>query len=113
MTIKLIDLLVIISLLTFYTIFLVKTALLYRKGVKVWVIGSSAKRLFEKILENILFPVLVVWSIFIVVTALHINLPSKISNLVFNISFAKYVGIAFCYFGLFIFLSALVSFGKA
>jgi protein-S-isoprenylcysteine O-methyltransferase Ste14 len=108
-----IDILAIISLLIFYILFLGRTILLYKKGIKVWVIGTSAKNLLEMILENILFPVLAIWSIFIIITAFHIKMPSTISNYLINISCVKYIGIIFCYFGLSIFLSALISFGKA
>jgi protein-S-isoprenylcysteine O-methyltransferase Ste14 len=87
--------------------------LLYKRGVKVWVIGTSTKKLFEKVLENILFPVLIVWSIFLILTAVHIKLPNNISNYLFTISWIKYMGILFCYIGILLFLLALISFGKA
>ena len=53
-----IDFFVIISLVIFYILFIGRTILLYKNGTKVWVIGSSSKKIFEIILENILFPVL-------------------------------------------------------
>jgi hypothetical protein len=108
-----IDIFVIISLALFYVLFFGRTVLLYKKGIKVWVIGTSTKKLFEIILENILFPVLLLWSVSIIITALHINLPAIISNLFVEIAWLKYAGIIFCYFGLIIFLLALLSFGKA
>jgi protein-S-isoprenylcysteine O-methyltransferase Ste14 len=114
---KTIDCLVIISLTIFYILFVGRTILLYRKGIKVWVIGTSTKKLLENILENILFPVLILWSIFIILTALHINLSAIISdyliNYLINILWIKYIGIIFCYIGLIIFATALLSFGKA
>jgi protein-S-isoprenylcysteine O-methyltransferase Ste14 len=97
----------------FYILFIGRTILLYKKGIKVWVIGTSAKKLFETVLENILFPVLVLWSGCIVITALRINLPAIISVYLVNIAWLKYAGIVFCYLGLIIFLLALISFGKA
>jgi protein-S-isoprenylcysteine O-methyltransferase Ste14 len=112
-SVNIIDVLVIISLILFYILFIGRTIILYKTGVKVWVIGKSSKKVFEIILENILFPVLVLWSIFIIITAMHIYLPSIISNLVIKIAWLKYIGIIFCYIGLIIFLLALISFGKA
>jgi protein-S-isoprenylcysteine O-methyltransferase Ste14 len=108
-----IDILVIISLVLFYVLFVGRTILLYKKGIKVWVVGTSAKKLFEIILENILFPVLLLWSIFIIITVLHINLPAIVSNLFIQNIWLKYTGIIFCYIGLIIFLLALLSFGKS
>jgi protein-S-isoprenylcysteine O-methyltransferase Ste14 len=57
--------------------------------------------------------VLILWSIFVVITALDVNLPQIISIYLINIFWLKYVGILFCYIGLIIFLLALISFGKA
>ena len=110
---NIIDVSVIVSLIIFYVLFLGRTVLLYKNGVKVWVVGTSTKRILEIILENILFPVLILWSVFIIITALHINIPVIISNVLIKITWLKYVGIMFCYIGLIIFLSALISFGKA
>ena len=110
---NLIDIFVIISLAVFYLLFIGRTALLYRKGVKVFVIGTSTKKLFDIILENILMPVLLLWSIFVVITALQIDLPMIISRLWIEIVWVKYVGITFCYIGLIVFLWSLISFGQA
>jgi protein-S-isoprenylcysteine O-methyltransferase Ste14 len=84
--------------------------LLYKKGIKVWVIGASAKNLFETVLENILFPALLLWSILIVLTALHISIFDTITA---NVLWLKYFGTILCYGGLMIFLRALASFGQA
>ena len=110
---NIIDVSVIISLIIFYVLFVGRTVLLYKNGVKVWVVGTSTKRILEIILENILFPVLILWSVFIIITALHINMPVIISNILIKIMWLKYIGIMFCYISLIIFLSALISFGKA
>jgi protein-S-isoprenylcysteine O-methyltransferase Ste14 len=110
---NIIDILMIISLVFFYVLFIGRTVLLYAKGIKVWVIGTSTKKLFEKILENILFPALLVWTIYVIVTALHINVPAIISDYLIKIIWIKYIGIMFCYIGLIIFLLALISFGKS
>lgn len=108
-----INILVLISLLLFYLLFIGRTIILYKRGVKVWVIGTSSKKVFEIILENILMPVLILWSIFVVLTALHIPMPDIISKLLLNIFWLEYAGILFCYLGLIIFLMALISFGQS
>jgi protein-S-isoprenylcysteine O-methyltransferase Ste14 len=113
MKMNIIDVFVIISLIIFYVLFIGRTILLYNKGIKVYVIGKSTKGYFEKILENILFPVLLLWSIYIIITALHINVPAIISRYLINVVWIKYIGIMFCCIGLIIFLSALISFGNA
>lgn len=108
-----IDILVIVSLTIFYILFIGRTVILYKKGIKVFVIGTSAKKLFEILLEKILMPVLVFWSIFVILSALHIELPAIISSFLINIVWLKYIGIILCFLGLIIFLLALISFGKA
>ena len=109
-----IDILVIISLAFFYILIFGRTVLLYRKGIKVWVIGTSTKKISEIILEKILLPSsLLISFVFIILTALHINLPAIISNYLIKIIWIKYIGISFCYSGLIIFLLALISFGKS
>jgi protein-S-isoprenylcysteine O-methyltransferase Ste14 len=111
---NIIDIFVIISLAIFYILFLGRTILLYRNGIKVWVIGTSTKKISEIILEKILLPLaLVISFIFIIITALHISLPVIISYCLINITWLKYIGIMFCYIGLIIFLLALISFGKS
>ena len=108
------DILVILSLAIFYILFLGRTVLLYKKGIKVWVIGTSTKKISEIILEKILLPSsLLISFIFTIITALHIKLPAMISNYLINIIWIKYIGILFCYIGLIIFLLALLSFGKS
>jgi protein-S-isoprenylcysteine O-methyltransferase Ste14 len=110
---NLIDILVIISLAVFYLLFIGRTVLLYKKGIKVFVIGTSTKKLFDAILENILMPVLLIWSILVVITALQVDLPIIISKLWIESVWVKYIGILFCYMGLILFLWALISFGQA
>lgn len=111
---NIIDIFAIISLAIFYILFLGRTILLYRNGIKVWVIGTSTKKISEIILEKILLPLaLVISFIFIIITALHISLPAIISYNLINITWLKYIGIMFCYIGLIIFLLALISFGKS
>jgi protein-S-isoprenylcysteine O-methyltransferase Ste14 len=108
-----IDILVLVNLGIFYALFLGRTVLLYKRGVKVWVIGTSTKKPLEIILENILFPVLIIWSVFVILTALHVALPGILSRHLFGNNRTQYVGIVLCYAGIIIFLFALISFGKA
>jgi protein-S-isoprenylcysteine O-methyltransferase Ste14 len=61
----------------------------------------------------VLVPFLIIWSIFVAITALHTDLPEIISKYLINISWIKYIGITSCYIGLIIFLLALISFGKS
>jgi len=108
-----INVLVLISLFLFYLLFVGRTIILYKHGIKVLVIGTSSKKIFELILENIFLPVLILWSLFVVITALNILTPGIFSKLFIDILWLKYVGILFCYIGLIIFLAALISFGKS
>jgi protein-S-isoprenylcysteine O-methyltransferase Ste14 len=109
-----IDILALISLAIFYILMFGRTMLLYKKGVKVWVIGTSAGKISEIILEKMALPgALSISSVFIIITALHINLPAAISAYLIKITWIKYIGLLFCYTGLAIFLLALISFGKA
>jgi protein-S-isoprenylcysteine O-methyltransferase Ste14 len=110
---NIIDIFVIISLVIFYVLFLGRTIILYKKGIKVWAIGTSTKKLFEIILENILFPALVFWTVFVILVAFRVNLPTIISNYLINVVLLKYIGIILCSIGLIIFLMALISFGKS
>jgi protein-S-isoprenylcysteine O-methyltransferase Ste14 len=110
---NIIDILAIVSLILFYTLMIGRMLLLYKKGVKVLVIGAKSKKLLEKIIEITLVPVLIFWGISVIIIALHIELPSIVSNYLINILWLKYIGIVFCYIGLIIFFSALVSFGHA
>ena len=109
-----IDILTVISLALFYILFLGRTMLLYKKGIKVWVIGTSTRKISEIILEKILLPfALVISCVLVIITALHINVPAIIGMYVINIPWIQYIGLSFCYLGLIIFLLALISFGKA
>jgi protein-S-isoprenylcysteine O-methyltransferase Ste14 len=81
------------------------TIILYKKRV----IGTSTQKLVEIIIEYILVPVL---SPYIILTAIHIELPNIFSNNIINMAWLQYVGVLFCYIGLIIFFMALLSFGK-
>jgi len=106
---NIIDLIVIISLAVFYILFFGKTILLYRNGIKVWIIGTKTKKPSEILLSSLLL----LSFIFIIITSLHIQLPIIISKFLINIIWIKYIGIIFCITSLVIFLLALISFGKA
>ncbi|MDR0724633.1 MAG: isoprenylcysteine carboxylmethyltransferase family protein [Prevotellaceae bacterium] len=108
-----VNILVITSLAIFYSLFIGRTALLYSDGIKVWVIGTSSQNRFEKILEGILFPFLLLWTISIVCMALNLRINHIVFEILFSVSLLKWIGIVWCYIGLFIFLWALISFGKA
>jgi protein-S-isoprenylcysteine O-methyltransferase Ste14 len=108
-----VDTLVITSLTIFYFLFIGRSVLLYRKGIKVWVIGTSSQNQFEKILEGILFPFLLLWTILVVCTALNIRIDNIVFEILFTASLLKWIGVILCYAGLIIFLWALISFGKA
>ena len=106
---NIIDLIVIISLAVFYILFFGKTILLYRNGIKVWIIGTKTKKPSEILLSSLLL----LSFIFIIITSLHIKLPIIISKFLINIIWIKYIGIIFCITSLGIFFLALISFGKA
>jgi protein-S-isoprenylcysteine O-methyltransferase Ste14 len=110
---KTLDIWALVSLVIFYGLFLGRTMMLHKRGVKVWVIGTSGSKPIEIALEKILFPVLFLWSVFVIITALHIKLPEILSHYVFGNNRTKYVGVVLCYTGLIIFLLALISFGKS
>ena len=109
-----VDILVVISLALFYILMFGRTLLLYRKGIKVWVIGTSTQTIAEILLEKILLPfALVISCVFIVIAALHIRVPALIAAPVIHSVRLPYIGLLLCYSGLLIFLLALLSFGKA
>jgi protein-S-isoprenylcysteine O-methyltransferase Ste14 len=110
---NIIDIFAIISLAIFYILFWGRTIILYKKGIRVWAVGTSTKKLFEIILGNILFLALVFWAIFVILVAFHVNLPTIISNYLISFVLLKYIGITLCFIGLTIFLLALISFGKS
>ncbi|MDR2428236.1 MAG: isoprenylcysteine carboxylmethyltransferase family protein, partial [Candidatus Margulisbacteria bacterium] len=107
------DILVLASLGIFGLLFLGRTILLQAQGVKVWVIGASAKKVSEKILESLLFPVLILWCLAVILTALHGGDKYFIFRILLEARWLKITGLFLCYGGLLLFLSALLSFGQA
>jgi protein-S-isoprenylcysteine O-methyltransferase Ste14 len=108
-----INILVIISLAIFYLLFIGRTMLLYKNGVKVWVIGTSSRNIVEKLLEMILFPFLLLWTALVVCMALNVRIENVVFEILCAVPLLKWIGIIICYTGLVIFLWALISFGKA
>jgi protein-S-isoprenylcysteine O-methyltransferase Ste14 len=108
-----VDVMVLISLGLFYLLMFGRTVLLYRQGIKVWVIGTSAKNFFEAVLEKFMLPAaLCASSILILLAAVRADLPLLLTGLV-ELPWLKYAGLVLCYGGLVIFLLALCSFGLA
>jgi protein-S-isoprenylcysteine O-methyltransferase Ste14 len=104
------SILVLTSLVLFNVLFIGRTVMLYRQGVKVWTIGTSGGTILERLLENVLTPFLLLWNALIITAVFHV---SFLSDLVLCVPWLKYTGIALCYCSLAIFLHALVSFGKS
>ena len=107
-----IDILVIISMAIFYIIFFGRIILLYKKGIKVSMIGLGRKKLYVKILESASTVLSSLCFIFVIYVALHIDQSEIIVKYYLKINWIKYFGIILCYIGLLIFLLALISFGK-
>jgi protein-S-isoprenylcysteine O-methyltransferase Ste14 len=104
------NILILTSLALFNVLFIGRTVMLYRQGVKVWTIGTSGGNILERLLENILTPFLLLWNALIIMAVFHAPF---LTDLVLCVPLLKYAGIALCYCGLAIFLWALVSFGKS
>ncbi|MCL2156830.1 MAG: isoprenylcysteine carboxylmethyltransferase family protein [Methanobrevibacter sp.] len=106
-----INILVIVSLVIFYTLFLGRTLLLTRSGVKVFVLGGASNKI-DNLLENSTLPFLILWAFLIVLMVFNIEIPIM-SVLIIKNSFFSYIGVILCYIGLAIFLYALISFGNS
>lgn len=105
-----INIFVILSLTLFYILFIGRTILLARQGVKVWVI-SSTKNSAGKILEALLVPFLIIWSVSVLLEALE--QPILLLPYFWQNRAVQWLGIVLCFVGLLIFLAALISFGSA
>jgi protein-S-isoprenylcysteine O-methyltransferase Ste14 len=108
-----IDVLALVSLVSFYALFLGRTLLLRRKGVKVWVLGASARKGLGMLLEYAMFPVLALWPVYALLLIFRVELPHILAAALIDAPQLKYAGVALCYIGLAVFLAALLSFGKA
>jgi len=94
----------------FWILFLGRTAMLTRRGVKVFVLAKG-KSLGTKILELALVPLLILWTTRILLLPFGIdplNLP-----VFWNIPALRWVGLTLCAAGLVIFALALAAFGTA
>ncbi|GHU62011.1 hypothetical protein AGMMS49983_02740 [Clostridia bacterium] len=94
----------------FWVLFLGRTLMLMRQGVRVFVLAKG-KRFFEKLLEILIVPLLVLWTVQIILTTLDIELFALPRLWVSAI--VQWIGISLCLAGLLIFLFALISFGNA
>ena len=103
-----INTLVIISLVIFYTIFIGRTITLAISGIKVIVLGNASNKI-DNLLENSTLPFLMLWAILILLMVFNIKIPI-ILDLIIISSYLSYIGVILCYIGLVIFLSALISF---
>ena len=105
-----VDAILLVLMLVFWVLFLGRTALLMRQGVRVFVLAKG-KGFAEKLLEILIVPLLILWTAQVVLTTLGKD--------VFALPFlwvsgaAQWVGVALCAAGLVIFLAALLSFGNA
>ena len=103
-----INTLVIISLVIFYTIFIGRTITLAISGIKVIVLGNASNKI-DNLLENSTLPFLMLWVILILLMVFNIKIPIILDLIIIN-SYLSYIGVILCYIGLVIFLSALISF---
>ncbi|MCL2116566.1 MAG: isoprenylcysteine carboxylmethyltransferase family protein [Methanobrevibacter sp.] len=106
-----INILVIVSLIIFYTLFIGRTISLARNGIKVIVLGGVSNKI-NNLLENLTLPFLILWAILILLKVFNIEIPI-IFDLIIKNSYLSYIGVILCYMGLAIFLSALISFGNS
>ena len=94
----------------FWLLFLGRTAMLMRRGVQVFVLGKG-KGWKQKLVEWALTPLMVLWSVEILMTAL--GNPLFPLALMGSVPELRGVGLGFCVAGLMLFVWALVSFGGA
>ncbi|MDR2966473.1 MAG: isoprenylcysteine carboxylmethyltransferase family protein [Methanobacteriaceae archaeon] len=106
-----INILVVISLLIFYILFIGRTISLATDGIKVIVLGR-ASNIIDNLLENLTLPFLILWTILILLMVFNIEIP-VIFELIMKNSYLSYIGIILCYIGLVIFVYALISFGSS
>jgi len=107
---QLIDILTLSLTLCFWVLFLTRTLMLARQGVKVFVMAKG-KTWREKLVELALMPLLTLWSVQILLTAIGrppFGLPTLWAS-----TPLRWLGVALCAVGLVIFVAALVSFGSA
>ena len=94
----------------FWALFLGRTVMLMKQGVRVFVLAKG-KKLAEKAVEVLFVPMFVLWTGQILLTTLHMDwlaLPYLWTSIA-----VQWVGMVLCALGLLIFLLALISFGSA
>ena len=99
-----------IMLCAFWFLFMGRTVMLMLKGVRVFVLAKG-KSLPERILEIILMPALVLWSLQIAFTVF--GAPLLPAPLFWDMPIIGIIGVAQCGAGLLIFVCALISFGSS
>ena len=99
-----------ILLCIFWFLFMGRTAMLMLRGTRVFVLAKG-KSLPERLLEIILMPALLLWSLQIVFTVFRI--PLLPAPMFWDFPSLGVTGVTLCAAGLVVFVVALVSFGNA
>ena len=105
-----INIIILILTASFWVLFLGRTVMLMRQGVRVFVLAKG-KSFFERLLEIAIAPLLVLWTAQIILTALDIELFHL--TMLWTSSTIQWLGVIVCFFGILIFIYALISFGNA
>ncbi len=96
-----IEIIAFILFCVFWLLFLGRTVMLMRQGVKVFVIAKG-KKPHEKALELVLVPFLILWSMEVILETFHHSLIS--TSLLWNNTLLQWAGVVLCTAGLLIFL---------
>jgi protein-S-isoprenylcysteine O-methyltransferase Ste14 len=99
-----------ILLCVFWLLFMGRTVMLMLRGIRVFVLAKG-KSLPARLLEIILMPALVLWSLQVAFTAF--DAPLIPATLFWQIPFLRIIGLILCAGGLVVFVFALISFGSA
>ena len=105
-----INLIIFILIVLFWLLFLGRTAMLMRQGVKVFTLGKG-KPFLQKVLEIFILPLFTLWTLQIILTSLELELFSL--PRFWSSKITAWVGVALCIIGLLIFLFALIAFGNS
>ena len=99
-----------ILLCIFWFLFMGRTIILMLRGVQVFVLAKG-KSLPERLLEIILMPALILWSLQVGFTVFGV--PLIPAPLFWEILAVQIIGVVLCAVGLVIFVFALISFGSS
>jgi protein-S-isoprenylcysteine O-methyltransferase Ste14 len=99
-----------VLLCVFWALFLGRTVLLTRRGVRVFVLAKG-KPFAEKALEIALIPLLILWTLEAVTMAFGKPFIGQV--MFWDSAVCEWAGIVLCAVGLAIFVAALISFGDA